>query len=137
MSSRRKEPPTEELDVLRRRVTGWRAGRTERGPMPADIWDSAVALARMYGPCKISRAVDLDYKSLRLRVARSLEKPGLVGPTFVQLPATLSAENVTVPVSGATIEISAPDGSRMAIHLEAGRGVEAAGIVAAFLRSRA
>lgn len=105
--------------------------------MPAEIWDSAVAMARMYGACKIARAVDLDYKSLRLRVARTLEKPGLVGPTFVQLPATLAAESETIPTPGATIEISAPDGSRMSIHLEAGRGMEAAGIVAAFLRSRA
>jgi hypothetical protein len=123
--------------MLRRRVTGWRAGRTERGPMPAEIWDSAVVLARMYGACKISRAVDLDYKSLRLRVARALEKPGLVGPTFVQLPTSLVADSETIPASGAKIEISAPDGSRMSIHLEAGRGMEAAGIVAAFLRSRA
>jgi hypothetical protein len=105
--------------------------------MPVEIWDSAVALARMYGACKISRAVDLDYKSLRLRVARALEKPGLVGPTFVQLPATMAAENMTNPAPGAMIEISAPDGSRMSIHLEVGRGMEAAGIVAAFLRSRA
>jgi hypothetical protein len=36
-------------------------------------------------------------------------------------------------IAGATIELFRPDGSRMRIHLEAGRGMEAAGIVAAFL----
>jgi len=57
---------------------------------------------------------------------------GLVKPTFVELPATL-APAAPPPT---TIEISARDGSRMLIHLEAGRGTEAASIVAAFLGSR-
>jgi hypothetical protein len=57
---------------------------------------------------------------------------GLVKPTFVELPATL-APAAPPPT---TIEISARDGSRMVIQLEAGRGMEAAGIVAAFLGGR-
>jgi hypothetical protein len=61
--------------------------------MPVEIWDSAVVLARVYGACRIARAVDLDYKSLRLRMARAMEKPGLVKPIFVELPATVVPEN--------------------------------------------
>ena len=60
---------------------------------------------------------------------------GLVKPTFVQLPATLAPQELP-PAPGAMIEISAPDGSRMRIHLETGRGMETAGIVAAFLGGR-
>ena len=137
MSSRRKDPATGELAPLRQRIKEWRISRAARGPMPAEIWDSAVVLARMYGACRIARAVDLDYKSLRLRVARAMEEPGLVKPTFVELAATVVPESVSAPARGASIEISSPDGSRMRINLESGRGMEAAGIVAAFLGSRA
>lgn len=103
--------------------------------MPEELWDSAVELARRYGACQISRGVGVDYKTLRLRLAKVVGKPSVVKPTFVQLPATLDqVPPLTSPV-GATIELSRPDGSRMRIHLEAGRGMEAAGIVAAFLGS--
>jgi hypothetical protein len=95
-----------------------------------------VALARIYGVCQIARAVGLDYKALRTRVAKAPEKPGLVKPTFLELPATLATEHVPALLPGTSIEITSPDGSRMRISLEAGRGVEAAGIVAAFLGSR-
>ena len=136
MASKRKAPPAEELASLRQRVNGWREGRADRGPMPVEIWDSAVVLGRIYGACKIARAVGLDYKSLRLRMARAMEKPGLVKPTFVEVPITLTPESVSAATSGATIEIATPDGARICIQLEAGRGQEAAGIVAAFLGSR-
>jgi hypothetical protein len=53
----------------------------------------------------------------------AMEEPATTG-------GSLAAE------SGSLIEISRPDGSRMRIHLEAGRGAEAAGIVAAFLGNR-
>ena len=101
--------------------------------MPTEIWETAVELARRYGPCQIARGVGVDYKTLRLRLAKAVGKPDLVKPTFVQLPATLDQVEQVSTVAGATIELFRPDGSRMRIHLEAGRGMEAAGIVAAFL----
>ena len=57
-------------------------------------------------------------------------------PTFVQLPATVAPERAVNSAPGATIEISSPNGSLLRIHLEVGRGMEAAGIVAAFLGAR-
>lgn len=131
-----KAPSPEDLDPLRKRVDIWRTTRTSRGHTPAEIWDTAVALARIYGPCQVARAVGLDYKALRSRVAKAPEKPGLVKPTFVQLPAVPIPQAKATPAPVTTIEISSPDGSRMRISLEAGRGMEAAGIVAAFLGSR-
>jgi hypothetical protein len=136
MSNRRKDPLPEEITLLKRRISEWRNGRTERSPMPGEIWESAVTLAQIFGACKIARAVDLDYKSLRLRVVRAIGNPGLVSPAFVQLQVPTAAESVPMPAPGATIEISAPDGSRMWVQLEAGHGMEARAIVAAFLGSR-
>jgi len=65
--------------------------------------------------------------------AGKLPETGLVKPTFVQLPATLASDSQP---AGTTIEIFARDGARMRIQVEAGRGMDAAGIVAAFLGSR-
>ena len=104
------------------------------------------ARAREFGVCKIARAVGLDYTALRKKVAKSKEMPGLVLPTFVELPwVPDEAPPVLLlgnPVAGqpggagALIDISTPDGARIRIQLEAGRGMEAAGIVAAFLGGR-
>ena len=101
--------------------------------MPPEIWETAVELARRYGPCQIARGVGVDYKTLRLRLAKDVGSPKLVRPTFVQLPATVDQVAPVTTIAGATIELFRPDGSRMRIHLEAGRGMEAAGIGAAFL----
>jgi hypothetical protein len=60
----------------------------------------------------------------------------LVEAAFIELPVTLAGESAPTPPPGTTIEIFSPDGSRMRISLEAGRGMEASGIVAAFLGSR-
>jgi len=134
---RKKPPSSSELAPLRERVEAWREGKGGSpggsSPMPPEIWETAVELARRYGPCQIARGVGVDYKTLRLRLAKAVGKPDLVKPAFVQLPATLDQAIPVSAVAGATIELFRPDGSRMRIHLEAGRGMEAAGIVAAFL----
>lgn len=136
MAHSRKSPSPEDLAPLRRRIEAWRSTRSGLGRTPAEIWESAVALARIYGVCRIAKAVGLDYSALRAQVAKASKMPGLIKPTFVELPATLAAEPLPAPLPGTSIEITSPNGSRMRITLEAGRGMEAAGIVAAFLGSR-
>ncbi len=131
MTKSRQEFSPEQLDPLRLQIREWRQARKGGDPMPAELWGAAVALAQKFGVCRIARALPLDYTALRKRTEHAPET-GLVKPTFVQLPATL-APAAPPPT---TIEISARDGSRMLIHLEAGRGTEAASIVAAFLGSR-
>ena len=148
MGKQKTEPKPEDLNLLRERIRAWRSTRHRPNPMPGDIWDHAVVLAREFGVCKVARAVGLDYTALRKKVAIAKELPGLVLPTFVELPGTLFAEEAPgVPLSeippaaqcggaGAMIDIATPDGVRIRIQLEAGRGMEAAGIVAAFMGGR-
>lgn len=131
----RKEPPPEQLDGLRGQIQYWRQSRKVPGPMPGELWDAAVAMAKEFGVCKTSRALALDYTALRKR-SEKLPEAGLVKPTFVQLPSTVAPERAVNSAPGARIEISTPDGTRLHIHLEVGRGMEAAGIVAAFLGAR-
>ena len=146
MTHRRKTPFPKESLPLKHRVQAWRDGRSGPEPMPDEIWIEAIRLTREYGVCLIARAVGINYTGLRTRVRKAMELPGLVKPHFVELPTSLSMEMAMkepattggslVAGSGSLIEISRPDGSRMRIHLEAGRGAEAAGIVAAFLGNR-
>lgn len=131
----RKEPSPERLEALHGQIQNWRQRRKVPGPMPEELWGAAVALAKEFGVCRMSRALTLDYTALRKRTEK-LPEAGLVKPTFVQLPATVAPERAVNSAPGATIEISARDGSLLRIHLEAGRGMEAAGIVAAFLGTR-
>ncbi|MGA2080303.1 MAG: hypothetical protein ABSH53_06795 [Holophaga sp.] len=132
MTKSRHDPSPGELDALRQQIREWRKVRKVSDPMPGEIWTAAIALAKEFGVCRIARALSIDYSALRNRTENA-PQTGLVKPTFVQLPATLPPAAAQPPT---TIEISARDGSRMLIHLEAGRGTEAASIVAAFLGSR-
>ncbi len=148
MRKQRNEPLPEDLNPLREQIRVWRSTRHRSNPMPGEIWDHAVVLAREFGVCKIARAVGIDYTTLRKKVAKAREMPGLVLPTFVELPVRCLPEEVPpIPSlgnpaagqpgsAGALIDISTPDGARIRIQLEAGRGKEAAGIVAAFLGGR-
>jgi hypothetical protein len=148
MGKQRKEPSSEDLDPVREQIRAWRETRRLPGPMPSEIWDRAVVLARVFGVCKVARAVGLDYSALRKKVAKAMEKPGLVKPTFVELPGRMvtgeelqglspwQPEAGRPGATGTLIDISRPDGSRIRIQLEAGCGMEAAGILAAFMRGR-
>ena len=135
MANPRKNPSPEELEPIRQQIQAWRAARKLPGPMPSEIWNGAVVLARQFGVCKVARAVGIDYTALRQKVTKAMESCGLVKPTFVELPGRLVSEERSSNL-GAVIEISTPDGSRVRVQLESGRGMEAAGIVAAFLGSR-
>ena len=148
MGKQKTEPKREDLEPLRERIRAWRSTRRRPNPMPGEIWDHAVVLARQFGVCKVARAVGLDYTALRKRVATAKELPGLVLPTFIELPGRLFAEEApVVPLqetvaagkpdgTGAVIDIATPDGIRIHIQLEAGRGMEAAGIVTAFMEGQ-
>lgn len=148
MGKQRKEPSWEDLDPVREQIRAWRETRHLPGPMPSEIWDRAVVLARAFGVCKVARAVRLDYSALRKKVAKAMETPGLVKPTFVELPGRMVTGEALQGLSpwqpeagrpgttGALIDISTPDGSRIRIQLEPGRSMEAAGVVAAFIGSR-
>ena len=135
MVKTREEPSPKQLDELRGQIQDWREGRKVPGAMPGELWAGAVVLARKFGVCRIARALTLDYTALRKRTEK-VPEGGLVKPTFVHLPMPVAPEMAPSAAPGAMIEISAPNGSLLRIHLEAGRGMEAAGIVAAFLERR-
>ena len=142
------QPLPKEVDRLKLQVQDWRRVKSSPGsPMPDAMWDAAIHLALGFGVCRIARAVGLDYGWLRKKVEKANAQAISVSPAFLELPlgrvmATAEAQR-REPKSGLElgggaldqgpiIDLSTPDGVRMRIRLEAGRGLDAAGIVAAF-----
>jgi len=132
-----------EVGELQQRVEAWRRTRKQGAPTPSDLWETATELAVQFGVCRIGRAVGLDYTSLRKRAAKAQGSAAKAEAAFVEFPTSLVLPGIpaeTVPDlsweqrSGPMIEISKPGGARMRICLEAGKGGDAAGIVAAFMR---
>jgi hypothetical protein len=92
MGKQKMEPSPEDLDPVRQQIKAWREIRKLPGPMPREIWDRAIVLARAFGVCKVARAVGLDDTGLRQKVAKASEEPGLVKPTFVELPGRVVSD---------------------------------------------
>jgi hypothetical protein len=132
-----------EVGQLQERVEAWRRARKQGAPTPSDLWETATELAVQFGVCRIGRAVGLDYTSLRKRVAKAKGTVAKAHAAFVEFPTGLVLPGIPAEAvpdmsweqrSGPMIEISKPGGARMRICLEAGKGGDAAGIVAAFMR---
>jgi len=143
MGKRGTGPLPPEVSDLEREVAAWRRTRHKGAATPSEFWEAAVTLAMQFGICRIGRAVGLDYSALRKQVDKAKEKQLNATATFVEVPARLllpaSGPKVTPSpaldqAQGAVIELSTPDGARMRICLEPGKGTEAALCVSAFLR---
>jgi hypothetical protein len=104
--------------------------------MPEPLWEAAVASARQHGVWAVSRALRVNYQSLRSRVEGLAggERGGASAATsFVELDG---AQVLGTPERGATtLELARPDGARLTIRLEGRGDLDLAGLVEAFWRS--
>ena len=152
MGKRAVQPLPGDVDRLKLQVQEWRRIKSSPGsPMPGDRWDAAIGLAKKFGVSRIARAVGLDCGWLRKKMEKAEGRASSAGPAFLELPlgrVVVAAEGQhresegdLKPGSaawnqGPIIDLSTPDGVRMRIRLEAGRDLDAAGLVAAFLGRR-
>ena len=134
-------PP--EVSDLEHEVAAWRRTKHKGAATPSAFWEAAATLAMEFGICRIGRAVGLDYSTLRKQVAKAKEKQHNATATFAEVPAGLlltASAPKTEPspalnqAPGAVLELSTPDGARMRICFEPGKGAEAALCISAFLR---
>jgi hypothetical protein len=127
-----------EIAQLRERIEEWRRTRLRHGPMPADLWAAAVAVARKHGLYDTARGMGIDYGSLAKRMKE--EPPvgaagSLAKVEFVEWSGAELLGQVSKP-AGAVVEMSDTSGRRVTIHLGGAEPVDVAGIVAAFYGSR-
>ena len=82
-------PKTISLDETRRRIAQWRQTRRHRHvPMPAALWDAAVAAAKRHGLYATVRALRVDYGALKKHLAVAAQATGAADrPTFIDVPA--------------------------------------------------
>lgn len=102
------------LEAAQRGIQSWRAGRLKLGPMPAELWAEAIALAGEVGVARVSRAMEMNHGALSRRVGAS--KPSR------SRPATALSEFVEVSRARATarssvIELTSSSGSRLTVRL--------------------
>jgi len=121
------------MKELRERISHWRSTLPKQRPMPAPLWNEAVALAQELGVYSVKTALGLNYASLRKRLdeASSRERAEAdAGTDFVELSgAQLLGPAVTV---GPVVEVSDARGGRLVVRLGAGSALDVARLVAVF-----
>jgi hypothetical protein len=133
MGMRSSGPLPAEAGRLKAAIQSWRETRAKVGPMPADLWQRAASLAAGHGVCRIARAIEVDYSALRERMeVRDVRTPE---PAFLEIPGAMllagSPGQEAGPETEAQVDIALADGSQLRMR---GRSLDAAAIVAAFMR---
>ena len=117
-----------ELAGLQRRIQRWRRAGKRGRRMPSPLWRQAVGFARAHGVHAVAHCLHLDYYSLKRRL-------GAVPATAGSAPSASGFVEVTLgqmlPVACSTVEITRPDGMRLAIRT-AGRD-ELVAVTSAFM----
>lgn len=116
------------LEAVRERLESWRRTRTTRG-IPERLWRSAVRLARRSGVYAVSRALGLNYDSLRQRLAASDDggDGGGKQPAFVEIQGGEGFGGGAL-----TVELSEPSGRRLVIRARERGSVDLAALLEAF-----
>lgn len=78
-----------DLDTLTRRFQTWRATRARGQRIPAELWQAAIAVARVHGINPTVAALKLNYYDLQRRLPSGPTRQGgrAPPPVFVELPA--------------------------------------------------
>jgi hypothetical protein len=120
----------ESIDRLRGRIEHWRKTRKKRSPMPTDLWDAAVSIAREHGVYAVSRDLRLNHENLKKRVegisgGRRNDGGGSSG--FVEL-----AGSQLIGTSGVVVELVDGNGAMLKIRLPGCNGLDVRGLAQAF-----
>jgi len=128
---RKAQPLPADLARARTVFDRWRKGRKIRTRVPDELWDTAVPLARKHGVNRVSRALGVNYDSLKRRMTRTVddrhEAPSV--PTFVEVSQAKVRDECV-------IELEERRGQKMTIRLSGSGNIDIVGLASAFLRRR-
>lgn len=117
------------LEKARERFEQWRGTHAVRSRLPDALWISAVKMVEMFGLHRTSRALRLDYYSLRRRVEQQatiaadppkkaarrrrarVRRATRLAPTFVELASVAGGCECTAELEDAA-------GAKMRVHLK-------------------
>ena len=120
------------VEAVGRRIEHWRRVRAKRSPMPAELWESAVSLARVHGVYAIARALRLNYETLKQRAGRGVTD-GRDGTARSDGFVALDAAQLVAP-AGSVVELCGADGAQLRIRLVGGEALDVGGLAEAFWR---
>ena len=116
------------LEALREKIERWRRVRPRCRPMPAPLWEEAVRLARYVGAYRVKAELNLNYASLKERMADDGTPDGAPSSGFVEVSG---AQLLT---SGSVVEVSDSHGMQLTVRLAPGSALDVAQLVASFAR---
>ncbi len=133
------------LQTLSDRIEAWRSARPRTRPMPEALWNEAVSMARRLGVFRVSRALRLNFDTLKRRAGATStrERSSQEATRAPILPARTDFVEVKglakVGVAGRTheavVEVVAGDGARLSIRLKCA-STEVAALIRAFRGDR-
>lgn len=107
----RSRTETTDVVIVQNKIENWRQTRPKIGPMPEQLWQASVQLARRYGTSRISRVLNVQYRALKNRMEQEPEGISSPGPAFVEV--TLSQPDLS---NECVVEMERPDGGRMIVR---------------------
>ncbi len=123
------------VTAVRQRIEYWRQTREKRTRMPEELWDAAVSVAREHGLWAVSRALRVNYESLKSRLGRGAAERrsgAACAAGFVELDASefVKARDGVETV----VELSGADGATRMIRRGGSEAVDVAALADAFWR---
>jgi hypothetical protein len=122
------------LEQVREKLTAWRGQRNKGERIPDAVWGRAVTAVHRYGLNRVSRALRLDYYSLKRRtegaasVSLADRSKGRRGPAFVELGAEQKEAGL-----GCVVELEKGNGTRLRICVREAATVDWGKLKEAFL----
>ena len=119
--------------AMRRRIEDWRSTQPAYARMPEELWETAVALARVDGAYAVARDLGINYTTLKRRLespATASAESGVRG--FIELDAAQMLG--TAALAGTVVELARADGTKLTVRLRDGETVDVVALAHAVLR---
>jgi hypothetical protein len=100
-----------DIEELSRQLAEWRQTHKSPTRIPEELWAKAAALAGVHGICPMSRALRLDYASLRKRVQTTPHQGQAA--TFMEFLAPMSGN-----IAECALEVESNRGARLRVELK-------------------
>ena len=137
MRGTRRAAASGRVKQVRGRIEQWRRTRAKRSPMPEPLWEAAVRLAQADGVYPIARALQVNYQTLKCRVAVASNGGSRTPAGFVELtpmPANPAHASGSVPGGETVLELSSGGGAALPIRLPSERELDVERLAGVFLR---
>jgi hypothetical protein len=130
------------LETLLDQIEGWRGMRPRTRSMPEPLWSEAAGLARELGVYRVSRALGLNFDTLKRRAKQSGARgsprrgmarsvPAALNTGFVEVRGLAQISPRSVVAEQTVVEVVASDGARLSIRLQCA-STDVAALIRAF-----